>query len=125
MAELKRLDKEQTVKGPGKCNDAKCCCHCFKFEMDSCVFKFLILQTKHCREEEESDDKEINRESMWKKSDVQAEGSRQRKNDGEKGTGCRSPLYIKPLSSLLSLAFQNSDVPNHWYRIFALAYLCC
>lgn len=62
---------------------------------------------------------------MWKKSDVQAEGSRQRKNDGEKGTRCGSPLYVKPLSSLLSLAFQNSDVPNQWYRIFALAHLCC
>lgn len=44
--------------------------------MDSCVFKFLILQTKYSREGEDSDDKEINWESMWKKSDVQAEGSR-------------------------------------------------
>lgn len=34
-------------------------------------------------------------------------------------------LYIKPLSLLLRLAFQDSDVSNHWCRIFAPAHMYC
>lgn len=35
-------------------------CQSLKYEMDSCIFQLLMLQTKYSREEEESNNEERN-----------------------------------------------------------------
>lgn len=92
-------------------------CQSLKYEMDSCIFQLLMLQTKYSREEEESNNEERNWGGKWK----YLLWRKKTKSDGERGTGCGSSLYMKPLPSLLRLVFQDSDAPNYLCRIFAPA----
>lgn len=39
---------------------SSCQCQSLKYEMDSCIFKFLMLQADYSGEEEESNDEERN-----------------------------------------------------------------
>lgn len=47
VAKLKRTNEEQSVKGLGACSDVVMLLSLCKYETDSCMFKFLMLQTKY------------------------------------------------------------------------------
>lgn len=67
---------------------SSCPCQSMKYERDSCIYNFLMLQTKYCGEEEESNDEKRNWEDKWKYLLL----SRKGKDWVGRQMGCEVPL---------------------------------
>lgn len=98
---------------------SSCQCQSMKYESDSCIYKFLMLQTKYSGEEEESNDENRNWEGKWKYLLL---SRKKAKNCGERQMGCGSSPDVKPFLSLLRLAvmLQNTGAgflfQHSWFR---------
>lgn len=93
-------------------------CHCqsMKYERDSCIYNFLMVQTKYSGQEEESNDEKRNWEGKWKYLLL---SRKKAENCGERQMGCGSSPDVKPFLTCEGC----SDAPKHWCRIFAPAQL--